>query len=428
MLVMNSMSDYYEDNNGVYSPSGAITYNVFKPVSLTYDDLSEINPSTYNYFEIVKYENVEVEDYYNASDNEEKAISRPRFKHSDSSTVWSEQILQTVFDDKFKINDESTYPNNITITSGNSSLFSPVVNSLFEVDSTVPSEDKEFYTFYTKEDSNSSNYIQVNITEDNQFDIPCHMDWYEKDNNNEYKKSTKMYAYKPKKAALSSSLTPFSAVTIEDDSQDKSVLGYYYKFSTNDTTYIKTITSDPYIPISASTNDVPSKLFEICRRIKIQTPENSIQANTVNSFWTSNITSALPSEFYAKEFLNTNTPYSSDIANQNYYVFVPITTFNTKSTSDVTANLINGELYIGDIVNNNTHISGVFFNTLNTGLISLFDITSSDMMYTFNTSTPYKQIDEYTNFDLWYSITRPTSNNTPGISPNKVPLFIIPNL
>ena len=485
LLVMNSMSDYYEDNNGVYSPSGAITYNVFKPVSLTGNDLSEINPSTYNYFEIVKYENVEVEDYYNASDNEEKAINRPRFKHSDSSTVWSEQILQTVFDDKFKVNDESTYPNNITINSGNSSLFSPVVNSLFEVDSTVPFADKEFYTFYTRneyvtiqvdqsfnpeytyyekvaddsdesgssddtyietedttpqqekiyyvrseyleEDNIDENYTQVIITNENQYYIPSHVGWYEKNNNDEYKKSTRMYAYKPKKAALSSSLTPFNAVTIENDSQDKSVLGYYYKFSTSDTTYIKTITNDPYIPISASINDVPSKLFEICRRIKIQAPENSIQANTVNSFWTSNITSALPSEFYAREFFKTNISYSSEAANQNYYVFVPITTFNTKSTSDVTANLINGELYIGDIVNDNTHISGVFFNTLNTGLISLFGITSSDKMYIFNTSTPYKQIDEYTNFDLWYSITRPTSNNTPGISPNKVPLYIIPN-
>ena len=426
VLTMNSMSEYYEDNDGVYSPSGSITYDVFKQISLSDEDLSSINPQEQSYYERVKYEGVTVEDTYNASNKESKAIARPRYKISKNNTVFSGVVLSEGLGEGFNTNNTKTYPMDIEITESDASLYSPASNSLFEVHLPTNDTPEAYYEFYI--DSNGNEpvvFIEDGNKTENVYKSPYQEGWYEKIDNNDqppYEPSYKMYAYKPEYGtpSLSTSSLPLDFVNpaeIFTQSGYNSVDGYYYRFSTYDPQYIKTISSNPYLVYNASSNDVHTKLFDACRRIKIQNPSSSINIDNVDKLWSSYTSSAKPSEFYTQAF-------QTDANGE--YKFVTINDFEKASYQALLES--NLDFYVGYLPISGQNTNGFFYNSTGN---SLDDIFTESPETTFKMSDSYNKINDLPNdinyLDTWYRgarISGATSNSSFLL---RLPLFLVPN-
>ena len=187
VLVMNSMSGFYESHDDTYTPSPSTTYNIFKQLKdVDEDEILDIDPSSseYNYFEKVTSQGIEIEDIYPAGndvkvtynpdetleskwkvsgDLEESIVSRPRFRHANDKS-----ILNTTIDigdfKNLEVNDTYTYLTDpeVTIDKSSAIAYSPSKQKLHEVTEYHKVNITEFRddeVYYTRD--SSGEYIEV---------------------------------------------------------------------------------------------------------------------------------------------------------------------------------------------------------------------------------------------------------------------------
>ena len=402
ILAMKSTAGLYENINNIYTPCGDTTYDIFEQVALDDELLDSINPHDDGLYEKINYEGYVIEDSYAAkylddTDYEGISLSRPRYALSLDSTVFNTQVF-TSLPNKFESNDVSKYPESITLDNNTITTFSPLVNNLYEVNESSDS----LGTFYT--DSEAHNLAQVEVDS-----CPVAEGWYEVIDGSVVL-SQKMYAYNPVSADRCTETTPFNEIEANGDSQ---VYSCYYRFSKDNTVYHKTSSSNPYITLSSSAENVPLTLYNICSRILGSNPTDRLTLNAIDNFWSTRITETLPSGFSVMGFRKLDNNETSD----NPYYFISSSAFDATRADLISSNINNDSpLYCGSIEKTvdgvTTTVNGYFLKN-----VSGIDSVDSDV-YTMD---DYRIITD-TDIQLWYSAVAKLGSSYASYTP----IFFIP--